>query len=254
MQLSVHSNVGKKRQTNQDYADYFKSKDDQYLFVLCDGVGGHQSGEIASELTVKYLGQRFLEKEEILDDNNIEKWIDQAITDVNQFIYDESLSQAQLEGMGTTLILAILADKQIYIAHVGDSRAYAYKDQALNQLTEDHSLVNELIRSGEITEEEGLRHPRRNVVTQSIGVTLDVSYELQKVSVLDLERLMLCSDGLTNMLSKEELRNYFMTYDDVDLLGEHLIEAANDAGGTDNITIILVSNLEESLGNMGEQA
>lgn len=252
MQLSVHSNVGKKRQTNQDYADYFKSENEQYLFVLCDGVGGHQSGEIASELTVKFIGQRFLETKEGITENNVERWIESTILSVNQYIYDESLSESQLAGMGTTLILALIVEDKFYIAHVGDSRAYAYNNKNLTQLTEDHSLVNELIRSGEITEEEGTRHPRRNVVTQSIGVTLDVSYELQTIALSHLDSLMLCSDGLTNMLNKDQLTHYFVSHDDIELLGSHLIDAANAAGGTDNITIILASNFHDSHESVGD--
>lgn len=253
MQLSVHSNIGKKRSTNQDYADYFKSSHGQYLFVLCDGVGGHQAGEVASELTVKFLGSLFLEAEEKITPADVSLWIDEAINQVNTYIYGVSLTQHNLAGMGTTLIMALTIDDKVYIAHVGDSRAYAYSDRKLIQLTEDHSLVNELIRSGEITEEEGSHHPRRNVVTQSIGVTEDVKYELNEIGMEDVERLMLCSDGLTNMLTLNQLTDYFIKYDDIDVLADNLIEGANKAGGSDNITIILASNFNYPIESAGEE-
>lgn len=244
MQIALHSNVGKQRKSNQDYADYFKSDYNQYLFVLCDGVGGHQAGDIASELTTKYLGKEFQSIDKQLTAEEASQWIGEAIHKVNNFIYEESLKDRQLDGMGTTLVLALVIEELVLIAHVGDSRAYIFEQGQLIQKTEDHSLVNELIRSGEITKEEGDYHPQRNVVTQSIGVTPDVGYELSEIRTHSIDGLMLCSDGLTNMVSHEVLMNYFNSQANVEDLAVTLINAANEAGGRDNITIIIVRNLD----------
>lgn len=243
MQIALHSNVGKQRKSNQDYADYFISDYNQYLFVLCDGVGGHQAGDVASELTTKFLGKEFKSIDRELTAEEASQWIHEAIHKVNDFIYEESLKDNQLSGMGTTLVLALVIEGLVLIAHVGDSRAYVIQQDQLIQKTEDHSLVNELIRSGEITKEEGDFHPQRNVVTQSIGVTSDVGYEISEILADSIDGLMLCSDGLTNMVSHEALVEFITSDLRVDELVVELIDAANEAGGRDNITIIIVKNL-----------
>lgn len=243
MQISLRSNVGKQRKSNQDYADYFKSDYNQYLFVLCDGVGGHQAGDVASELTTKYLGKLFKQLNKELTREDASLWIGEAIEEVNTYLFEESLKSRELEGMGTTLVLSLITKDFVLIAHVGDSRAYVFNQGQLIQKTEDHSLVNELVRSGEITEEQGNLHPQRNVVTQSIGVTSDVRYELAELPLDEVDSLMLCSDGLTNMVSHEDLVDFFQKAEDVEQLADSLIIAANDAGGRDNITIIIMSNL-----------
>lgn len=242
MKISVDSNVGKLRKSNQDYADYFVSSHNQFLFILCDGVGGHQAGEVASELTTKFIGEAFTQLSQELNQDNIGQWIDQIIHQVNDYIYTKSIESSLLEGMGTTLIMATLIDNFAYVVHVGDSRAYFYRNEELFQLTQDHSLVNELIRTGEITEEEVSFHPQRNIVTQSIGVTESVTYELQFFDLNQVEYIMLCSDGLTNMLNLQEMTEIFAQGISMDRLGKQLIEAANNAGGKDNISIILVSD------------
>lgn len=252
MEISIRSNVGKKRKTNQDYADYFVSSQGHYLFVLCDGVGGHLSGDVASELTTKYMGQRFLEKQATLNEEDIVQWIKDVVEDVNSYIYQKSLEDDRLGGMGTTLIFALVLDNSIFITHVGDSRAYAFQNNQLIQLTEDQSLVNELIRIGEITKEEGIDHPSRNIVTESIGITPTVSFEMAKLSRNDISQLMLCSDGLTNMLPLEEMNQMFRDQSRIDQLSDSLINAANDAGGKDNITIVLVANIQEIEREEGE--
>ncbi|MGX7092667.1 Stp1/IreP family PP2C-type Ser/Thr phosphatase [Hutsoniella sourekii] len=245
MKISIHSNVGKQRKSNQDYADYFTNSFGQTFFVLCDGVGGQQAGDIASQATTKYLGSRFESLDQAIEIDQASEWIGQMIEAVNQYILDLSKQAEQYEGMGTTLVLALIIDHTLFLAHVGDSRAYIFKDGDLIQMTEDHSLVNELIKSGEITEAEGQTHPRRNVVTQSIGGTEEISYEITNLSLEQVDIVMLCSDGLTNMLTKEVLVDFFNNQDHQSNLSHRLIDAANEAGGSDNITVIIVSDLDQ---------
>lgn len=245
MKIKVHSNVGRKRSSNQDYADYYTNRYQQTLFILCDGVGGHQAGDIASLKTTQFLGEQFLAADTVFTAETIQLWFKNKIKEVNAFIYEESVRDLHFEGMGTTVVIATIVDGYLVVAHVGDSRAYIFNQGKLTQITEDHSLVNELIKTGGITPEEGLSHPQRNVVTQSIGITTTVQSELTVLPVNEVEMLLLCSDGLTNMVEHSELEAMFNHYRNQDHFPELLIEAANEAGGTDNITVILVSELSD---------
>lgn len=243
MEIVVQSNIGLKRSSNQDYADTFHMYD-QELLVLCDGVGGGQAGDVASKMTTGFIGKKFRALKGPLTLEQAKEFIAETIYNVNDHVFQESEKQAKLKKMSTTLVLAYVLDQEILIAHVGDSRAYAYRYGQLEQLTEDHSYVNELIRSGEISEEEGKYHPKRNAVTESIGGTPTVSFEIVSILRENLDLLMLCSDGLTNMLNYSDLVDLFDHRDQYasnENFVNALVQAANDAGGKDNITIILLS-------------
>lgn len=240
MQITVHSNIGRRRSSNQDYADFFENDFEQNLFVLCDGVGGSQAGDVASQMTTQGLGEQFKQLTEPLDEETVSEWMKEAIEKVNWSVYQYSTENEQYQGMSTTLVMAIIIEDTIFIAHVGDSRAYVYQDNKLYQITQDHSLVNELIRSGQITKEEGEVHPQRNVVTQAIGGHTSVSSEINQVEINQTSILLLCSDGLSNMLTVDEMERILSQPTETDQLGNQLIEAANEAGGADNITVIIV--------------
>lgn len=248
MKVTVNSNIGKRRSSNQDYADVFENQFGQHLFVLCDGVGGNKAGDVASEMTTQFLGERFQEIADALNTETTQEWLNQNIEAVNAYIFEESLKRPEWSGMSTTLVVTVVLEDQLWIGYVGDSRAYRFFQDELVQLTEDHSLVNILIQSGEITKQEGEVHPQRNVVTQSIGGTPDVSPDFLSVNKDEFDVLMLCSDGLTNMVSRDQLLDYFKNYQDLDTLGQDLINAANDAGGSDNITLILSEKLQTQQG------
>lgn len=247
MDVKVITNVGRRRVSNQDYAEYFKNKHGEYLFVLCDGIGGHQAGDVASKKTTEFIGEAFLAQDVPFTLEHFQSWIKEIIVRVNQYIIELASENSDLQGMGTTLVMASIIEDQIVIAHVGDSRAYVYQNKQLIRLTEDHSLVNALIQIGEITVEESLTHPQRNAVIQSIGVTDTVEAEISSMPVGEAEILMLCSDGLTNMLSEEALLELFESGRHEKGFAEHLVEEANDAGGRDNITIILASHFNEEV-------
>ncbi|HFI0462825.1 TPA: Stp1/IreP family PP2C-type Ser/Thr phosphatase [Streptococcus suis] len=244
MKINVHSSVGRRRTSNQDYADFFTNKHGQTLMVLCDGVGGHQAGDVASYKTTEFLGQVFKDQDQALTLASVQSWMKTAIDQVNQYIYQASKADNQLQGMGTTLVLASIVEDHLIIGHVGDSRAYIFKNDQLIRMTEDHSLVNELIKSGEITLEEGLSHPQRNVVTQSIGGTSQVKAEIKVLSVEDIQVVMLCSDGLTNMVDEMKLLEMFKKDRHDPEFAQKLIDAANEAGGADNITVIIATELD----------
>ncbi|MGF3076653.1 Stp1/IreP family PP2C-type Ser/Thr phosphatase [Facklamia sp. P12955] len=252
MKITIHSNIGRKRSSNQDYADYFYSQNQQILFILCDGVGGNLAGDIASQQTTEFVGRAFETIDYPMTITQAHAWMTQMTNQVNTFILNQADLNPDYEGMGTTIVLATIIEQTILICHVGDSRAYAYGAGQLKQLTEDHSLVNELIRTGEITVEESIDHPRRNVVTQSIGTPMVLEPAFSEISLDKVELLLLCSDGLNGMLKNEEIEQIINNQTDLDRLGDELVAAANNAGGLDNITIILASdfNLEDEGGDI----
>ncbi|MDO4432776.1 MAG: Stp1/IreP family PP2C-type Ser/Thr phosphatase [Aerococcaceae bacterium] len=245
MNITVHSNIGKRRTTNQDYADYFQNNFGQHLFILCDGVGGHQSGDVASRETCRFIGEQFKNMQDALTSQTVDTWLNTTIEAVNQFIYEQSMTASELSGMSTTLVMATIIEDTIKIAHVGDSRAYGYHNHAITLLTQDHSLVNELMKTGEISYEDSLTHPHRHAVTRCIGSTEDALADITTVALEQVSLLLLCSDGLSNMVSAQQMCDYFDKMPHDEQLGEALIAAANEAGGSDNISLILVSQFAQ---------
>ncbi|MDN6162356.1 MAG: protein phosphatase 2C domain-containing protein [Atopostipes sp.] len=160
-----------KRENNQDYSGTFMNQSDLLIALLADGLGGHQAGDIASEMIVSQLGNKW-ERSSFTGNNpiNIEKWLDTEINQENERIYKVANKYPDLKGMGTTLVTATILDEQILIANIGDSRGYIYKDQELKQITKDHSFVSELRRKGQLTEEEAKNHYNKNALTRSLGI------------------------------------------------------------------------------------
>ena len=229
MKLSggTSSHVGNVREVNQDRAHFCES-----LTAVADGMGGHKGGEIAAEVAVLgfqgITGQ--VEPEELAD----------LVSDANNAIFDRAIDP-DLRGMGTTLVvLALQSDEsQVVIANVGDSRAYLFRGKELTQITIDHSLVEDLVRTGEITKEEALHHPQRNIVTRALGIAPRVEPDLFPVSIELGDRFLLCSDGLFNEVSEERIAEYLQTSDPVET-AELLVQAAIGEAGRDNVTVSVV--------------
>lgn len=238
MKFAIKSDVGQRRKVNEDAAGYFESKNNIPIMMVCDGIGGHNAGEVASSMALMSIGQAW-EKMELDDIEEVYQWLIQKIEEVNKDIFSRSTQYEDLYGMGTTLVVAIVIGNQLMIANVGDSRAYVLRNFQLKQLTEDQSLVNALLKSGEITPEEAENHPNKNIVTQSLGVTSSVEIDFVRMTVKDEDILLLCSDGLSDMLSLEEIRNVMNHYSDVEQQVEKAVQEANDAGGHDNITVAI---------------
>ena len=238
MKFAIKSDVGQRRKVNEDAAGYFESKNHIPLMMVCDGIGGHNAGEIASAMALMSIGQAW-EKTEFNDIEEVYQWLIQKITEVNESIFNRSAQYEDLYGMGTTVVIACIIGNQLMIANVGDSRAYVLRNFQLKQLTEDQSLVNALLKSGEITPEEAENHPNKNIVTQSLGVTSSVEIDFVRMTVKDKDTLLLCSDGLSDMLSLEEIRNVMNHYSDIDQQVEKAVQEANEAGGRDNITVAI---------------
>ena len=238
MKFAIKSDVGQRRKVNEDAAGYFESKNHIPLMMVCDGIGGHNAGEIASAMALMSIGQAW-EKTEFNDIEEVYQWLIQKITEANEAIFTRSAQYEDLYGMGTTVVVASIIGNQLMIANVGDSRAYVLRNFQLKQLTEDQSLVNALLKSGEITPEEAENHPNKNIVTQSLGVTSSVEIDFVRMTIKNEDTLILCSDGLSDMLSLEEIRNVMNHYSDVEKQVEKAVQEANEAGGRDNITVAI---------------
>jgi protein phosphatase len=226
------SDLGRQRQGNED--NYFVRAP---LFVVADGMGGAQAGEVASEMAVDSFDAG-------LGNGSPAEALVRIIQEANRRIHDRSRSDEQAAGMGTTCTAAYVGESEVTIAHVGDSRAYLWRDGELTRLTRDHSLVGELVARGKLTEEQAEAHPQRSVITRALGPERDVQVDVETFAARDGDVYLLCSDGLTSMIHEPGVRPVLERMTGLDRAGRELIAAANDAGGRDNITVILF-RLEE---------
>ncbi len=240
MEIAFRSDIGQRRTSNQDYTDAFTNRQNVTLALLADGMGGHQAGDLASRSTVADLGQLWQDSE-LTDPEKVSSWMVKHIQEENHVIYKKGQERPETTGMGTTVVAAALFADCYVIGHVGDSRAYLFRDGQLKQLTEDHSLVNELVRSGEITKEMAATHPRRNVLTRSVGMPGDVEVDVTEIAAVAGDILLLCSDGLTNMVSEADIQTVLHVDAPLAEKADTLIAAANEAGGVDNITVFLIA-------------
>jgi PPM family protein phosphatase len=222
------TDTGRQRRGNEDSA-YVRAP----LFVVADGMGGAQAGEVASALAVEEF-QRPLP-----DEGTPEQRLAERVQSANRRIYETAQSAHEQAGMGTTLTAAYLDDADLAIAHVGDSRAYIFRDGSLTRLTQDHSLVEELVRRGKLTEEQAAEHPQRSIITRALGVENDVEVDTWTFPMRAGDVVLMCSDGLTSMIGEDQIAAVLSSEADLDRAGERLIAEANEAGGRDNITVVL---------------
>ena len=240
MRIYSKIDIGKERSLNQDAFFAGEIGEDIAFAVVCDGMGGANAGDIASQTAVKtiseYIVNSYRRKITIHDFLKILK---NAILSANITVYNMAEKDENLKGMGTTVVVAVVKENEVAIAHVGDSRIYLINDE-ITQLTRDHSVVQALIESGEITPEDAALHPRKNVITRALGVEADVSVDTAELVLQDNETLLLCTDGLTNFVTDEDIHETFKQ-NDVSLVPEKLIELANAGGGGDNITAVTLT-------------
>src|SRR5690625_502717 len=205
MKFSLKTHRGK-RKDNQDYAGVFFNQSDLLLAVLCDGLGGHQAGDIASEMAVSQIGNAWESTEFTARDTYlIQNWLKESINNENTRIFEAANTYADLEGMGTTLVACVILKDKALISNIGDSRAYMYADGKMEQITQDHSFVSELQRQGALTDDEASIHYNRNALTRSLGVEGEVEVDFFKKLIREIEIIMLNSDGLSNAVSEEEI-------------------------------------------------
>ncbi len=238
MEAFAKTHTGKVRTNNEDC--YFISEQGPKLFIVADGMGGHNAGEVASQVAVDAV-KSFVENE--IDGAKslelIEEMLLGSIRHANAEVYELSKTKENMEGMGTTLTLLLVVEDMMYFAHVGDSRAYLYKEESLEQITNDHSLVGELVRAGTITEEQARVHPQKNILTNAVGTALTVKIDILH-RIVENGVILLCSDGLTNHVHEEEIIRIMTAHSELEHLCDALIDKANDKGGQDNITVVAV--------------
>src|SRR5699024_9269554 len=240
---------GQVRSVNEDAGGVFFNAEEQLLAMVADGMGGHKAGEVASKLAVSHVQKAWKDCDKINSPMEAEAWLENTIQVMNKSIYDRSLENKEYEGMGTNVVMSICTKDYITIAHIGDSRAYIYSNTSFNQLTNDHSLVNELIRTGQITEGDAEEHPRKNVLTRAVGTEEVVQAEIGTYNWMEDDCLLLCSDGLTNKVSDQELYNLFQQFDHLEEMTKEFIHMANERGGEDNITLTVVEHTSEEVGD-----
>ena len=241
---------GKVRSVNEDAVGVFYNQANQLLSIVADGMGGHQAGEVASNLAIVVAKEQWESKSTIQNPAEAEEWIQTLVEAMNRKIYEYSLENTEYEGMGTTVVLAISLPETVTIAHVGDSRCYLYAENELKQVTEDHSLVNELIRTGQISEGDAELHPRKNVLLRALGTEPTTKIDIKTIHWHASDYLLLCSDGLTNKVNDTEIASYLEKNDEMNSMMNDLVDLANDRGGEDNITLAIITN--ESLTEVGD--
>ena len=244
MEISLLTDVGQKRTNNQDYVNLFINRAGRTMIILADGMGGHRAGNIASEMAVTDLGAAWVDTK-IDTVNEVREWFAEHLEIENQKIYQLGRDEAY-KGMGTTLEALAIIDNQAIYAHIGDSRIGLIRGEEYHQLTNDHSLVNELLKAGQLTPEEAEAHPQKNIITQSIGQKDEIQPDLGIVSLEPGDYIVINSDGLTNMISGSEIYDIVTSDISLDDKAATLVRFANNAGGLDNITVALIAIEEES--------
>jgi len=243
MKCAYSTNVGVKRQKNQDayLAAKINNKGEHYyMFAVADGLGGHLSGEIASNMAIEYIKKNIA----AINDYNDYNEINAMINDINQCLLKIGKEKETCKGMATTLTLCIVNQKKIIVVHVGDSRAYRINALGLEQLTKDHSLVQVLLDEGKLTSAEALNHPQKNIITRAIGSDEVVQASLYNYDIQHDDIFLICSDGLYNMVDDAEIY-HIIQENPLEEATKILINRANENGGNDNITVVLFKPEEE---------
>ncbi|MCR4658637.1 MAG: Stp1/IreP family PP2C-type Ser/Thr phosphatase [Lachnospiraceae bacterium] len=237
MKIYAKTDIGRRRDMNQD--SYFFCEmplgNLPNLFVVADGMGGHSAGDYASLCTVRTIEHEAMMSE----DTEPVRIMKGAIEAANAEVHKKALEDESYSGMGTTVVAGCVIDDILYVANVGDSRLYIINDEIM-QITKDHSLVEEMVRSGELSKDEARSHPDRNIITRAVGVLDDIDIDFFEVDLREGDILLLCSDGLTNMVEEEEILKIVSESEDLKGCADRLIKMANHNGGKDNVTVILV--------------
>ncbi|MCI8393915.1 MAG: Stp1/IreP family PP2C-type Ser/Thr phosphatase [Bacilli bacterium] len=241
------TDAGKVRSHNEDSVTILKNGNNEYLLLVADGMGGHRAGEVASSMAITHLGKRFTSISSIGSKLDAVNWLTDNVNEINKNILEYAEENPDSKGLGTTLVLALYTKDFLIFGNIGDSSGYVLKNKKLHKITKDHTLVNLLVQAGDLTEEEAKYHPKKNVLMKALGASEKVELDIFDVET-DIEGILLCSDGLTNMLTNEQIEKVM---DDSELEMEEkiikLIRKSNARGGTDNISVayLLVESGEQ---------
>lgn len=249
MKVVAKTHVGMVREKNED--SYYVDNEKQEVFIVADGMGGHLSGEVASKMAVEFAANLIKEKIESVSEITSElmlEWITEVVDKTNDAVYRKSFDDEKFTGMGTTLVMVINREKNLYFGHVGDSRAYIIKGEEITQVTKDHTLVQALVDSDSITMEQARVHPKRNIITRALGTNLTTKVDVFKIDKIETDTILLmCTDGLTGNITDEEICR-ILNSDGIERGSELLIDLANKRGGQDNVTLLIIQFTDEASG------
>lgn len=227
---------GKVRAHNEDSVIITKNQSGDYLMAVADGMGGHSAGEIASSIVVSHISKCFNESFCNMEKSAAVEWIREMANEVNELIFNYVDNHPESKGMGTTLVLAVITTDYVLIGNIGDSSGFVIKDEKMHKVTYDHTLVNLLIKAGELTEEEAKDHPKKNVLMKALGANNPIDIDIYDCD-MDITSILLCSDGLTSMLEPEQIEKVLTSDLEIEEKVIKLIRKSNNRGGTDNISI-----------------
>ncbi len=227
---------GKGRAHNEDSVIITKNQSGDYLMAVADGMGGHSAGEIASSIVVSHISKCFNEDFCNMEKSKAVEWIREMAKEVNELIFNYVDDHPESKGMGTTLVLAVVTTDYVLIGNIGDSSGFVMKDEKLHKVTYDHTLVNLLIKAGELTEEEAKDHPKKNVLMKALGANNPIDIDIYDCD-MDISSILLCSDGLTSMLENEQIEKVLVSDLEIEEKVIKLIRKSNNRGGLDNISI-----------------
>jgi serine/threonine protein phosphatase PrpC len=239
------THIGQRREMNQDYMYTSETAVGNLpnLFLVADGMGGHAAGEYASRFTVEKLVEKIKESSQ----TEPVALMKEAVEQVNAMLLAEANADRAKAGMGTTIVAATVIGERLYAANVGDSRLYVINEESITQITRDHSLVEEMVRLGEMNKEDAKDHPDKNIITRAIGVMPEVAPDFFETSLKDQDMILMCSDGLTNMINDIDIKKIVLGQRDIVEKAEKLVETANQNGGRDNITVVLVEPFSDEV-------
>ena len=227
---------GKVRERNEDSVSIVENGAKEKLLIVADGMGGHKDGEVASKIALNLICDRFKSISSLGNKEYAINWIQSTVSEANVEIFKYVAEHPESQGMGTTIVLSVLTPSYLLIGNIGDSSGYIYKNKKLHKITVDHTLVNLLLKSGELTEEEAKNHPKKNVLMKALGSSTNIDMDIFNVE-LNIDGIFLCSDGLTNMLDDNQIAKVLSEESDIEEKLEKLVFKANNRGGNDNISI-----------------
>ena len=240
VKFAVKSDRGMVREINEDSYNVIAGYPGiPVCFLIADGMGGHNSGEIASKMAVDFVSGYILKFPELFSNGEtLCDSIRDSIEKANKTVFSAAMESETNSGMGTTLTIAVVDNKKLYIGHVGDSRVFLIRGNEMIRLTTDHTYIEELVKNGSITREEASGHPKRNILTRAVGCERNIKVDTYVYDIKDNDLFLMCTDGLTNMLSEFEMLDIVRKQKDLESICNELVMAANDRGGEDNITVI----------------
>ena len=236
METFYLTDTGMVRDHNEDSVIIVKNSEDAILMAVADGMGGHRAGEVASSIAISYLSKRFSESFFKLNKASAVEWIKNCVNEINGQIFKYTEENPESKGMGTTLVMALITRDYILFGNIGDSSGFVMKDNKIHKVTHDHTLVNLLLAAGELTEEEAKNHPKKNILMNALGINDPIEIDVFDCS-MEIDEILLCSDGLTTMITEEQIEKVLLSDLTVEEKVIKLIKKANNRGGSDNISV-----------------